>query len=112
MGSTCLAPGFGLGVEVMHASTERYIVAAEVFDRPAEAGDPLTQPFPGVDGVVGAASEEDEAVREPGGPVERCLAGSAKPYGDGSRRLGNECGSVDPVEAAGEVDDRLGEQPA
>ena len=89
-----------------------HIVRAEVFDRPAEAAHAITQPLPGVDGVVDAATEEDEAVREPGGPVERRFARSTKPDRDGPRRLRHECGSVDPVEAAREVDDRFGEQPA
>ena len=62
--------------------------------------------------MVDAATEEDEAVREPGGPVERRFAGSTEPDRDGPRRLRHECGSVDPVEAAREVDDRFGEQPA
>jgi hypothetical protein len=39
----------------------------------------ITQPVPGVDGVIRAAAEEDEAVGEPGRPVERLLAGSARP---------------------------------
>ena len=62
--------------------------------------------------MVDAATEEDEAVREPGGPVERRFTGSTKPNRDGPRRLRHECGSVNPVEAAREVDDRFGEQPA
>ena len=88
------------------------ILPAEVFDRPAEAAHAIAQPFPGVDGVVGVAADEDEAVREPGGPVERDFAGSTEPDRDGPRRLRHECGSVDPVEAAGEVDDGFCEQPA
>ena len=62
--------------------------------------------------MVDAATEEDEAVREPGGPVERRLARSTEPDRDGPRRLRHECGSVNPVEAAREVDDGFGEQPA
>ena len=85
---------------------------AEVFDRPAVAAHAITQQVPGVDGVVRAAAEEDEAVGEPGCPVERLFAGSAKPDRDGVRRLWYECGSVDPVEAAREVDNGFGEQAA
>ena len=61
--------------------------------------------------MVDAAAEEDEAVRQPGGPVERLLARPTEPDRDGPRRLRHEGGSVDPVEAAREVDDRLREQP-
>ena len=65
-----------------------------------------------MDGVVSAAAEEDEAVGEPGCPVERLFAGSAKPDRDGVRRPWYECGSVDPVEAARGVDNGFGEQAA
>ena len=113
MGTTGLAPCIDLRREVADAAPRKHhIVPAEVLDRPAEAGDAITQPFPGVDDVVDAAAEEDEAVRQAGGPVERRLAGSTEPDGDGARRLGHEGGSVDPVEAAREVDDRFCEQPA
>ena len=40
------------------------------------------------------------------------LARSTKPDRNGARRLRHECGSVNPVEAAREVDDRFCEQPA
>ena len=91
---------------------KRHIVRAEVFDRPAETAHAITQPFPGVEVVIDAAAEEDEAVREPGGPVERHLARSTKPDRDGPRWLRHESGSVNPVEPAREVDDRFSEQPA
>ena len=67
---------------------------------------------PRVGGVVDAAAEEDEAVAESGGSVERSIAGSAKPDRDRVRRLRQQGGSVNPVEAAGKVDDRFGEQAA
>src|SRR5207302_10597890 len=86
-------------------------VRAEVFDRPAEAAHAITQPFPGLDGVVDAAAE-DEAGREPGGPIERHFPRSTKPDRDGPRRLRNESGFVNPVEAAREVGDRFGKQQA
>jgi len=39
------------------------------------AADSFAQRLPGVDGVVDAAgTDEDEAVRESGGPLERFLA--------------------------------------
>src|ERR1700738_3433196 len=98
MGSTRLAPGFGLSREVIHAPAERHIIPAEVFDRPAERANAVTQPIPGVDGVVGAATEEDEAVGDPGRSLERGLAESTKPDRNGPRRLRHECGSVNPGE--------------
>ena len=74
MGTTCLAPGIDRRREVACAAPRSpHIFSSEVFDRPAEAAHAITQPFPGVDGVAGVATEEDEAVREPGGPVERRL---------------------------------------
>jgi len=61
--------------------------------------------------VDAAAAEEDEPVRQPGRPVERRLARPTKPYRDGTRGFRHQGGSIDSVEAAGEVDDRLREQP-
>jgi len=55
MGPTRLAPGIDLRREVVDAPTQRHIVRAEVFDRPAEAAHAITEPFPGLDGVVDAA---------------------------------------------------------
>ena len=80
--------------------------------RPAVLAHQIPDPIPGVDGVVDAAAEEDEAVAEPSGPLERLLTGSAKPDRDRARRLRHQGSSVNPVEAAGEVDDGVGEQPA
>ena len=37
----------------------------------AEAAQAFPQPVPGVDRLVDAATEEDETVCDPGGPVER-----------------------------------------
>src|ERR1700682_6710793 len=113
MGATCLAPRIDVRFQLTHAAPiEHHPVRAEVFGRPAEAPHALTQPFPVVSGVVGSATEEDEAVRQTGGPGERDFAVSTQPDRDGPRRLGHERGSVDPVEAAREVDDGLCEQPA
>jgi hypothetical protein len=113
VGAACLAPGIDLGREVAHAAAlgKRHVVRAEVFGRPTKAAHAITQPFPRVDGAD-AAAEEDEAVREPGGTLERGLARSAEPDGDGPRGPRHERGPVNPVEAAGEVDDGFGEQPA
>ena len=91
MTTTCLAPGIDLRCEVVYATgTNRHVFRAEVFDRPAEAAHAIAPPFLGVDGVVDAATEEDKAVREPGGPVERDFAESTKPDRDGPRRLRHE----------------------
>src|SRR6202171_2158705 len=109
MGPPCLAPGIDLGHEVADATArKRHIVRAEVFDRPAEAADAIAQPFPGVDAAVDAAAEENEAVRETGGPVQRRFGRSAKPDRDRPRRLWHQGSSVNPVETARKVDDRFG----
>ncbi len=114
MGTTCLAPGIDLRREVADAAPRnRHVVSAEVLDRPAQAAHAITQPCPGIDGVVDAtATEEDEAIRESGSPLEGHFTRSTKPDRDGPHRLRHEGGSVNSVETAGEVDDRLGEQPA
>ena len=61
------------------APGQHHIRAAEAFCRPAVLAHQLPDPMPGVDGVVGAAAEEDEAVAKPRGPLQRLLTGSAKP---------------------------------
>ena len=48
----------------------------------------------------------------PRGPLERHFAKSTKPDRDGPRRLGHKRGSVNPVEAPGEVHHRFRKQPA
>ena len=95
MGTPGRAPCIELRREAANAPLrKRDIVGAEVFDRPTQAGDAITQPPPGVDAVVDAATEEDEAVRQPGGPVKGCFAGPAQPDRDRPRRFRYECGSV------------------
>ena len=112
VGAACLAPGIHLGHKAVNtAPGKRHVVRAEVFYWPAETAHAITEPFPGVDGT-GAAAEEDEAIREPGSPLIRGVTGSAKPDRDEPRWLRHECGSVDMVEAAGEIDDRLREELA
>jgi hypothetical protein len=111
--TSCCAPRVDLRGEAGYAALrKRHIIAAEVLDRPAQIAHSFSQPFPGVDVVVDAATEENEAVREANRPVERRFAGSSEPDRDRSRGLRYQCGSVDPVEAAREVDDRVGEQAA
>src|SRR5438045_1836374 len=106
MGATCLPPGVDLCCEAADTGAgKRHVIGTEVLDRPAQALDAIAQPFPGSDGIA-AAAEEDEAVREAGGSVERLLARSTQPDRDGPRRLRHERRSVHPVEAPGEVDDR------
>ena len=58
------------------------------------------------------ATDEDESVGQACCPFVCRLAGAAEPDRDGTRRLGQECRPVDPVEAAREVHDRLREQLA
>ena len=62
--------------------------------------------------MVDAAAEEDEAVRQSRRPVESRLSRPTKPDRDGASRSRHQGRPVHPVEAAGEVDDRLCEQPA
>src|SRR4051812_7945343 len=113
MRATSLPPTVDLCREVAHAAArKRHVIGAEVLDRPAQALDAVAQPFPGSGGVVDTAAEEDEAVREAGGPVERLLTRSAKPDRDGPRRLGHERGPVHPIEAPREVHNRFCPQPA
>lgn len=77
---------------------QRDVFAAELLHRPAEAVHAFAQPVPGVDGAVDAGgAEEDEAVREPGGPLERGVAGPAEPDRDGPRRFRHERGPLDVV---------------
>jgi hypothetical protein len=57
-----------------------------------------------------ASAEKDEAVREPSGSIERRFTRPTKPYRNWPRRLRSQTGSVDPVKAAREVDDRFREQ--
>src|ERR1700681_4225976 len=103
MSATRLAPRIDLGHELADAAPiQHHPVRAEVFERPALTVHAITQPFPRVDGRGGLAAEEDEAVREPGGPVERDFAISTEPDRDGTRRLWHERGSVDPVETSRE----------
>ena len=61
--------------------------------------------------MVRSATKEDEAIGEPCSPLERRFA-ATEPDRHGPRRLRHECGSVDPIEAAREVDNRFREQPA
>jgi Luciferase-like monooxygenase len=112
MRTTNLAPGIDLGRELAHAlARERRKVRTEVVHGPAKAAHALTHLFPRGDAVVEAATEY-EAIGEPSSPLERHGAKSSKPDRDGPRRLRHKCGSINAVEAAGEVDDRFGEQPA
>src|SRR3954454_13619753 len=112
MGATCLPPGVDLCREAADTGAgERHVVGTEALGRPAQALDAISQSFPGNDGIA-AAAEEDEAVREASGPLERLLARSTQPDRDGPRRLRHERRSVHPVETPREVDDRLGEQAA
>jgi hypothetical protein len=113
MGAARVTPGIDLRREIADpARRQHHIVPPEVLDRPTVPTRPIPQPLPSLDGVVDAATKEDEAVPEPGGPVERLLARSTKPDRDRPRRLRHECSSINPVEPAGEVNDRFGEQPA
>jgi hypothetical protein len=50
------------------AARKRHVIGTEVLRRPAQAVNPIAQPFPGSDGIA-AAAEEDEAVREASGPI-------------------------------------------
>jgi len=107
-----IAPHLDFPGEFTHiATTQRYIVAAELVDRPSDTSNAFTQPCPGLR-CLDATTEEDEAVSEPGSSIEYLLARSAKPNRNRSCGLGYECHSVNPVKATREVDDGLGEQTA
>src|SRR4029077_5635779 len=68
------------------------------------------EPFPVVDDLAGAATEEDEPVREPGCPLEGDFTMTTEPDRDGPCRLWQECRPVNPIETTREVDNRLGKQ--
>src|ERR1035437_4135270 len=113
VGPACSSPGIEFGREVAWASLwTRDVLRAELLDRPAEGAHAIAQSFPGVGGAVDVAADEDEAVRETGGSIVCRLGGSTEPDRDGLRRPRHECGSVDPVEPAREVDDGFGEELA
>src|SRR3954468_3863301 len=74
MRATRLLPRVDLCREPAYTPARKHhVISAEVVDRPAQTLDAIAQPFPSSDGVVDAAAEEDEAVREAGGPVERLV---------------------------------------
>src|SRR5215212_22129 len=87
MAATCLPPGVDLCREAADTAVrKRHVIGTEALGRPAQAVNAIAQPFPGSDGIA-AAAEEDEAVREASGPVERLLTESTEPDRDGPRRL-------------------------
>lgn len=61
--------------------------------------------------MVGPPTKKDKAIREPCSALERRFA-ATDPDRDRPRRLRHESGAVDPIEAAREVHNRVGEQPA
>src|SRR5579862_3573380 len=112
MRPTSIAPGLDvLGELVQVVSTERRIFSAEIGNRSVQGSHLLTHSLPGLDRVVDTAAEEDESIGQPGGPVERLLAGTAQPDWDRLGRFREERGPINTVKLAGEVGDRLGEQP-
>src|SRR5450631_682278 len=89
------------------------IVGPEVVNGPAEVAYSTTQRCQPLHGLFEATTGgEHEAVGQPSGAVECLLAITAKPDRDRARGFRQQSGAVDPVEAAGEVDDRFGEQSA
>lgn len=112
VGTTCVAPRSDLSRQIANAvPLEHYPIRAEVFHRPVQGTQSIRQPFPLVDDLAGGAAEEDEAIREPGGPLEGDIAMPSEPDRDGLRRLRQERRPVNPIEAAREVDNRLCKQP-
>src|SRR4051794_3270926 len=60
--------------------------------------------------MVGAATEEDESVSETGCSFVGSVARASKPDRDRPSGFGDECRSVDSVEAARQIDHWLGEE--
>src|ERR1700730_17633307 len=85
--STPTAPTHDSGSEVRPGvPPEHDPVRAEVFDRPSNGTDAITQPFPFADDLVGIATEEYEAIREAGRPFEGDFTVPTKPDRDGPPR--------------------------
>ena len=83
MGAACVAPGVNLTGECVYVGpTERDIVTTEFVDGSSDVAHPLAQLLPRVDGMVDPAPEEEKAVRKPGRPIERLLAGTTEPDRD------------------------------
>ena len=113
MGTARLTPGINLRHQIVYAALRKGDkLRAKILKRPVEPPQPIAQSAPGADGAVNVASEEYEAIGKPSGPIKCSLGSPAEPDRDRPLRPRHECGPVDAIKTAREVDHWLGEQPA